>query len=79
LKADDSEDAFGQIEKAPIDAGTFLAFAKRLRSLIEEFENIACRDGTMYAPNLSLYPHKLDYGPIGQYELKKKRRLRVVK
>jgi DNA-binding transcriptional ArsR family regulator len=78
-KADDSDDAFGQIEKARIDAGHFLAFAKRFRSLIEEFENIACRDGTTYALNLSLYPHKLEYGPIGQYELKKKRRLRVVK
>jgi hypothetical protein len=79
LKADDSEDAFGQIEKARIDAGTFLAFAKRLRSLIEEFENIACTDGTTYALNLSLYPHRLDRGPIGKYELKKKRRLRVLK
>ena len=56
-----------------------MAFAKRLRSLIVEFENIACKDGTKYALNLSLYPHNIDYGPIGKYELKKKRRLKVVK
>ena len=66
---------FGQIELARIDAETFMAFAKRLRSLIEEFEDISCKDGTSYALNLSLYPHKLDYGPIGKYELKKKSRL----
>jgi DNA-binding transcriptional ArsR family regulator len=79
LKTDDSEDVFGQIETARIDAKTFMAFAKRLRSLIVEFENIACKDGTKYALNLSLYPHNIDYGPIGKYELKKKRRLKVVK
>jgi DNA-binding transcriptional ArsR family regulator len=79
LKADDSEEVFGQIESARIDAKTFLSFAKRLRALIEEFENSAVQDGTTYALNLSLYPHRTDYGPIGKYELKKKRRLRVVK
>jgi DNA-binding transcriptional ArsR family regulator len=79
LKADDSEDVFGQIERARIDAKTFLAFAKRLRGLIEEFETITCEHGTTYALNLSLYPHSIDYGPIGKYELKKKRRLQVVK
>jgi DNA-binding transcriptional ArsR family regulator len=79
LKADDSEDVFGQIERARIDAKTFLAFARRLRSLIEEFESITCEHGATYALNLSLYPHRIDYGPIGKYELKKKRRLQVVK
>src|SRR5215475_8935975 len=66
LKADDSEDVFGQIERARIDGKTFLAFARRLRSLIEEFETIACEHGTTYALNLSLYPHSIDYGPIGK-------------
>ena len=79
LKADDSEEVFGQIERARIDGKTFRVFAKRLRSLIEEFEMIACEHGTTYALNLSLYPHSIDYGPIGKYELKKKRRIRVVK
>jgi DNA-binding transcriptional ArsR family regulator len=79
LKADDSEEVFGQIQRAQIDAKTFLVFAKRLRGLIEEFEHIACKNGTTYALNLSLYPHKVDYGPIRKYELKKKRRLQVVK
>jgi DNA-binding transcriptional ArsR family regulator len=79
LKLDDSEDVFGQIERACIDAGTFLSFAKRLRSLIEEFESIKCEGGTTYALNLSLYPHKIDYGPIRKYVLKKPRRIRVIK
>jgi DNA-binding transcriptional ArsR family regulator len=79
LKADDSEDVYGQIWAARIDSKTFLSFAKRLRSLIEEFQNIACTEGKTYALNLSLYPHQLDYGPLGKYELKKQRRIRVVK
>jgi DNA-binding transcriptional ArsR family regulator len=79
LKADDSEDVYGQIETAQIDRETILDFARRLRGLIEEFEAIACKDGTSYALNLSLYPHKIDYGPLRKYELKKKRRLQVVK
>jgi len=79
LQADDSEDVFGQIWAARIDSKTFMSFAKRLRSLIQEFESIACQDGTSYALNLSLYPHKLDYGPLERYELKKPRRMRVVK
>src|SRR5215831_18888195 len=66
LKADDSQDLIGQIETARIDRKTFMAFAKRLRSLIVEFENTACKEGTTYALNLSLYPHQLDYGPIGK-------------
>jgi DNA-binding transcriptional ArsR family regulator len=79
LKADDSEQVFGQIERARIDGKTFWAFARRLRGLIEEFETVACEHGTTYALNLSLYPHSIDYGPIGKYELKKKSRIRVVK
>src|SRR5215471_10777798 len=46
LQADDSEDVFGQIWAARIDSKTFMSFAKRLRSLIQEFESIACQDGT---------------------------------
>jgi DNA-binding transcriptional ArsR family regulator len=79
LPADDSDDVYGQIETAQIDARTFLSFVKRLRGLIEEFEHIQCEGGTRYALNFSLYPHKVDYGPMRKYELKKKRRLRVVK
>ena len=79
LKVDDSEEVFAKIERARIDARTFLAFARRLESLIQEFENISCKEGITYALNLSLYPHNVDYGPIGKYELKKKRRIRVVK
>jgi DNA-binding transcriptional ArsR family regulator len=79
LQADDSEDVFGQIWATRIDSKTFMSFAKRLRSLIQEFECIACKDGTSYALNLSLYPHKLDYGALERYELKKPRRIRVVK
>jgi len=79
LKADDSEDVYGQIWTTRIDARTFLSFARRLRGLIEEFENTKCKNGTTYALNLSLYPHKIDYGPLGKYELKKQRRIRVVK
>jgi DNA-binding transcriptional ArsR family regulator len=79
LKTDDSEDVFGQIERARIDARTFLSFAKRLRALIVEFENLAVEGGTTYALNLSLYPHHIDYGPIRKYELKKQRRIRVIK
>ena len=79
LKADDSQDLIGQIWTERIDSKTFMAFAKRLRSLIQEFENAKCKNGTTYALNLSLYPHQLDYGPLGNYELKKQRRIRVVK
>lgn len=79
LKADDSEDVFGQIERARIDHKTFASFAKRLRGLIEEFENVVVEGGTTYALNLSLYPHHVDYGPIGKYVLKKRRRIRVIK
>src|SRR5215467_4712532 len=79
LKADDSEDVYGQIWTTQIDTRTFLSFARRLRSLIEEFENTKCKSGTTYALNLSLYPHKIDYGPLGRYELKKRKRLQVVK
>jgi DNA-binding transcriptional ArsR family regulator len=79
LKADDSQDLIGQIWTARIDSKTFMAFAKRIRSLIQEFENAECKNGTTYALNLSLYPHQLDYGPLERYELKKPRRIRVVK
>jgi DNA-binding transcriptional ArsR family regulator len=79
FKPDDSENMMARIELAKIDAGKFFDFSKRLRSLLKEFEATDCEGGTKYALNISLYPHKIDYGPLGQYELKKQRRLRAVK
>jgi hypothetical protein len=58
---------------------TKLFFKMSRGNWIEEFEHIQCEGGMQYALNFSLYPHKVDYGPMRKYELKKKRRLRVVK
>ncbi len=62
LKADDSDEIVGLIERAQIDARTLASFAKRLGDLIEEFEISSCEGGTMYALNVSLYPHHVDDG-----------------
>lgn len=74
LKRDDSDEVVGLIERARIDSRTLRRFAKRLRDLIADFEGSACGDGTIYCLNVSLYPHHVDYGPIGKYVLKKPRR-----
>jgi DNA-binding transcriptional ArsR family regulator len=79
LKPDDSENVVALIEITRIDAERFASFAKRLGDLIREFEQTKCEDGMTYALNVSLYPHKVDYGPIGKYVLKKSGRIRVVK
>jgi DNA-binding transcriptional ArsR family regulator len=79
LKGDDSELLVGLIWRTQIDRRTFSSFAARLRKLFDEFEGTDCKDGTAYALNLSLYPHNVDYGPIGRYELRKKPRIRVAK
>jgi len=73
------EDVAGAVVTARIDARTYSVFAERLRQLIEDFDAAEGEHGTVHALNVSLYPHKIDYGPIGKYELKKKQRLRVVK
>jgi DNA-binding transcriptional ArsR family regulator len=79
LEGDDSEDVVALIEITRIDAKRFASFAKRLGDLIRQFEQTECDKGLTYALNVSLYPHKVDYGPIGKYVLKKPRRIRVVK
>jgi DNA-binding transcriptional ArsR family regulator len=79
LKPDDSEEIVALIEITRIGAKSFSSFAKRLGDLIREFEQTKCENGMPYALNVSLYPHKIDYGPIGKYVLKKTRRTRVIK
>ena len=77
LKRDDSDEVVALVERARIDPRTFRRFAKRLRDLIKDFKASERGDGTVYGLNVSLYPHRVDYGPIGKYALKKPRRIRT--
>lgn len=72
LDVNDSEDVTGLIRKAKINKDQYAAFAKRLEILVKEFGNMNGDSGETYALNVSLYPHKKDYGPIGRIELRKK-------
>jgi DNA-binding transcriptional ArsR family regulator len=69
LKGDDLDILIGQLWSTRIDRRAFDVFAARLQALIKEFEAAGTEDGELYALNLSLYPQRLDYGPMRQYEL----------
>jgi DNA-binding transcriptional ArsR family regulator len=71
LKPDDSDALVGWLMNAQIDIRRFAEFAGRLKALADEFDVLADPDGTSYALTLGLYPQRLDYGPIGHYEIKR--------
>ena len=70
LKPDDSDALVGFLVTARIDVRRYADFARRLGNLAAEFDALADQDGAAYALTLGLYPQRLDYGPIGHYELK---------
>lgn len=70
LKPDDSDALIGFLVTARIDVGRYADFARRLAALAAEFDALADKDGAAYALTLGLYPQRVDYGPIGRYELK---------
>lgn len=74
LKPDDSDALIGLLVSTKINARTYSKFAGRLQSLIKEFDAVGQQDGDLYALCLSLYPQRVDYGPIRQYELKRPER-----
>lgn len=69
---DDKDEVAGLIRKARIRPEQYAEFALRLEHLIGEFGKLDHEGGESYALNVSLYPHRKDYGPIGRIELKKK-------
>jgi DNA-binding transcriptional ArsR family regulator len=69
LKGDDVDVLIGQLSTTRIDRRTYADFAARLQALLKEFEAAGSEGGEPYALNLSLYPQRLDYGPLGRYEL----------
>lgn len=76
IKSDDSELVIGLIKKSKIDKSAFKLFAKKLEKLIEEFSNQnmqakSSEQSEMYALNVSLYPHCVDYGPLKKIQIKK--------
>jgi DNA-binding transcriptional ArsR family regulator len=71
LEADDSDALIGLLVSARIDGKRYADFARRLGALAREFDGLADEKGTSYALTLGLYPQRLDYGPIGRYELKR--------
>lgn len=72
LRDDDADEVTGLIRKAKISSKQYAEFSKKLEKLIQEFGESRAEDGESYALNVSLYPHRKDYGPIGRIELKKK-------
>jgi DNA-binding transcriptional ArsR family regulator len=70
--ADDREAVIGLIQIAPIDAARFQDFAKRLEALVADFSKVKAEDGDRYTLNVSLYPSKVDYGPLKRIEIRKK-------
>jgi DNA-binding transcriptional ArsR family regulator len=72
LSSEDHESLLGLMMRARIDKTQFDQFCCQLEKLISQFQKADQADGETYALNVSLYPHKIDYGPIGRYELKKK-------
>jgi DNA-binding transcriptional ArsR family regulator len=74
LSSDDSDRLIGLLVNARIGARRYGEFARRLRALAAEFEAANDADGVPYALTLALYPQRLDYGPIGRYELRRKAR-----
>jgi DNA-binding transcriptional ArsR family regulator len=71
LAADDSDRLVGFLVQARIGTGRYADFARRLAALAQEFDALADDGGTSYALTLGLYPQRLDYGPIGHYELRR--------
>jgi DNA-binding transcriptional ArsR family regulator len=69
LKADDSDALVGLLVSARIDPRRYARFATRLQALAAEFDVLNDPDGMSYALTLGLYPQRLDYGPIGRYQL----------
>ena len=74
LQPDDSDRLVGFLVSARIGAERYADFARQLAALAKEFDALADEDGSSYALTLGLYPQRLDYGPIGHYELKRSRK-----
>jgi DNA-binding transcriptional ArsR family regulator len=79
LERDDSDALIGYLVNARISPARYAEFAKRLGALAAEFDAMTDEAGTPYALNLGLYPQRLDYGPIGRYELRRSRAPRKTK
>jgi DNA-binding transcriptional ArsR family regulator len=71
LKPDDSDALVGFLMSARIDRARYADFARRLAALAKEFGQVGEAGDASYALALALYPQRLDYGPIGHYELKR--------
>lgn len=71
LKPDDSDLVIGLIKRSKIDEATFKEFAKKLEKLIDDFASKSKDGHSVYALNVSLYPHSVDYGPLKQIHIKK--------
>lgn len=71
LKPDDSELVLGLIQRAKLDEASFNEFAGELKALIKKFEAQSKSEGDVYALNVSLYPHSVDYGPLKEIYIKK--------
>lgn len=74
LKGDDSESAIGLLENIEISPEKFRKFAKKLKSLIKEYQKKDRVPGINYSLNLSLYPNTRDYGPTKNIHIQKKKR-----
>lgn len=72
LSADDADRLIGLLVTARIGATRYVAFARRLAALAAEFDSSSDADGMPYALTLALYPQRLEYGPIGRYQLQRK-------
>ena len=79
LKRDGSDSLIGLLVTARVSSARYAEFARRLAALATEFEATKDEGGTPYALNLALYPQRLDYGPIGRYELRRPRTARKTK
>src|SRR5262245_19577431 len=69
LSADDSDQLIGLLVTARIGSTRYTEFARRLGALAAEFDTTNDEGGKPYALSLALYPQRVDYGPIGRYEL----------
>jgi DNA-binding transcriptional ArsR family regulator len=79
LKRDDTDSLIGLLVTARVSPARYGEFARRLAAMAAEFEATKDEAGTPYALNLALYPQRLDYGPIGRYELRRSRAARKTK
>ncbi len=72
LKQNDSDNLIGLIKLSRIKDSDFTIFSQKLNDLIEEFSSVDCDEGETYGLNVSLYPHRFDYGLLKSINIKKK-------